>query len=318
MDVETALAIQTAVRDRVGRVIVGHDEVVRLLMTALLCEGHVLLEGVPGTGKTLLVRTFTATAALEFKRIQFTPDMTPADIIGSNLFDFRSNTFTFVPGPVFTDFVLADEINRAPPKTQAALLEAMQERRVTVDGKPQRLSGNFMVVATQNPIEQEGTYPLPEAQLDRFLFKVQVGYPERDEECAMVRVHGHRTASPDVADFGVDAACGSEDLAAARRLVAQVRLSEEMVAYIVDLVRATRSDPALQVGASPRSANMLASAARAYAVLEGRDFVIPDDVKTLFDPTLRHRVVLAPGAELEGAEGREVLNRILDRIPAPR
>jgi MoxR-like ATPase len=194
----------------------------------------------------------------------------------------------------------------------------MQERNVTVDGKPQPLSRNFMVVATQNPIEQEGTYPLPEAQLDRFLFKVQVQYPDRDQECAMVRIHGHRTASPDLIDFNLTPVCTSAELDAVRRMVSEVRLSEEMVGYIVDLVRATRSDPSLQVGASPRSANMLAAAARAYAVLEGRDFVIPDDVKQLFDPTLRHRIVLAPGAELEGALGNDVLARILERVPAPR
>jgi MoxR-like ATPase len=318
MDVEGILRIRDAMQQRIGAVVVGHDETIRLVLAALLAEGHVLLEGVPGTGKTLLGRMFAACLSLEFKRIQFTPDMMPGDITGTNLFDFQRNEFTFQKGPVFTDFLRADEINRTPPKTQAALLEAMQERKLTVDGKSMALPDRFMVVATQNPIEQEGTYPLPEAQLDRFLFKIIVGYPDRDAERELVRIHGHRTASPDVGRLQVEPVCDRSALSAASQVMASVRLTEELVSYIVDMVRATREHPSLQFGASPRAANMLACAARAHAVLEGRDFVIPDDVKLLYRPTMRHRVVLAPVTELEGGTADGVLAEIIERVPAPR
>jgi MoxR-like ATPase len=318
MNTEPIGKLRDLVTERVGKVIVGQEETVRLLLTALLCEGHVLLEGVPGTGKTLLTRAFSACLTLEFKRIQFTPDMMPGDIIGTNLFDFRTSEFAFVRGPIFTQFLLADEINRTPPKTQSALLEAMQERSVTVDGRSNPLGRGFMVVATQNPIEQEGTYPLPEAQLDRFLFKLHVGYPTRAHELEMVRIHGHRTASPRLEDLGIAPVCGLEFIVKASEAVEKVRLAEEMVSYIVDLVRATREHPALQVGASPRAANMIAAAARAHAVLGGRDFVIPDDVKLLFRPALRHRVILAPGTELEGITVEEVLKGVLGKVAAPR
>jgi MoxR-like ATPase len=318
MSVEAIAGLKDAVLERVRKVIVGQEEVVHLLLAALLSDGHVLLEGVPGTGKTLLARVFSASLSLQFKRIQFTPDMMPGDIIGSNLFDFKTSAFSFIQGPVFTDFLLADEINRTPPKTQSALLEAMQERSITVDGKTQPLSRTFMVVATQNPIEQEGTYPLPEAQLDRFLFKINVRYPGRDQECEMVRIHGHKTSSPRLEEFDISPVCGPEEIGRLRQVVAGVRLAEEMVGYIVDLVRATREHPSFQVGASPRTSNMLASAARALAVLSGRDFVIPDDVKALWRPALRHRILISPGMELEGVAADEVLGQVLDRVPAPR
>ena len=242
----------------------------------------------------------------------------PGDVLGTNLFDFRTSSFHLVRGPIFTDVLLADEINRTPPKTQAALLQAMQERAVTIDGVTHPLSHAFMVIATQNPIEQEGTYPLPEAQLDRFLFKISVGYPGRDEERAMVKVHGHRTATPPIESFDLKKVIDQEGLFELRRAVAAIRLEEPVVDYVVDLVRATRGRPALLCGASPRAASMLATASRARAALEGRDFVIPDDVKSLALPVLRHRVVLAPGAEIEGITAELAVRQVLDEVEAPR
>jgi MoxR-like ATPase len=314
-------AIQDAtarLRAEVHKVILGQDRALELMLVALLSDGHVLVEGVPGTAKTLLARAFAAALGVGFNRIQFTPDLMPGDVLGTNLFDFRTNAFVLTKGPVFTDVLVADEINRTPPKTQAALLQAMQERAVTIDGKTHPLSGGFMVLATQNPIEQEGTYPLPEAQLDRFLFKITVGYPARDEERNMVRVHGHRTASPSIAEFGIQPVAGLEDLLAMRRTVAAIRLEEPIVDYVVDLVRATRGRPALLCGASPRAANMLATAARARAAVQGRGFVIPDDVKALALPVLRHRVVLAPGAEIEGLTADQAVARVVEEVEAPR
>ena len=318
MDLAAIRDLGTRLREQVGRVVVGQGKAVDLLLTALLAEGHVLLEGVPGTAKTLLARDFSACLSLQFGRIQFTPDLMPGDVVGTNLFDFRTNQFTLTKGPIFTEVLLADEINRTPPKTQAALLQAMQERTVTIDGVTHVLSAGFMVIATQNPIEQDGTYPLPEAQLDRFLFKVVVDYPERDAEREMVKVHGHRTSMPILSDFALEPVADLDGLRAARATVAAVRLSDELVDYVVDLVRATRGRPTLLCGASPRSANMLASASRALAVLRGRDFVIPDDVKALAIPTLRHRVVLAPGAEIEGTTAETVVRQVLEQVPAPR
>jgi MoxR-like ATPase len=265
-----------------------------------------------------MTRAFAASLALGFGRIQFTPDMMPGDILGTNLFDFRTNSFTLTKGPIFTEMLLADEINRTPPKTQAALLQAMSERTVTIDGKDYGLGEAFMVVATQNPIEQQGTYPLPEAQLDRFLFKVLVDYPSRDEERDIVTRHGHHPAMPHLQDFGLAAVVDRNDLVSARRAVAALRLSEILVDYIVDIVRATRNDQAIETGASTRAAAMMASASRAYAATQGRDFVIPDDVKALAAPLLRHRIVLSPGAEIDGLTRDAVIRQILDQTAAPR
>ena len=318
MDVAAIGQLAGALKEQISRVVVGHDAAVELLLVALLAEGHVLLEGVPGTGKTLLAQSFARGIDLSFRRVQFTPDLMPGDIIGTNLFNFQTNRFVLTKGPIFTQFLLADEINRTPPKTQAALLEAMQERGVTIDGERYDLGAGFIVVATQNPIEQEGTYPLPEAQLDRFLFKIDIHYPTRDQERAMVKVHGHRTAMPDLDRFGLAPVATLERLVAARAAVSELRLSDEMVDYIVDLVRATREHPSLISGASPRSCNMLATAARAYAALQGRDFVIPDDVKALVVPALAHRIVLAPGAEIEGLSPAVIIEQVVHRVPAPR
>jgi len=305
-------------RGEVHRVVVGHDAVIDLMFVALLAEGHVLLEGVPGTAKTLLAQAFAAALSLPFKRIQFTPDLMPGDVVGTNIFDFQTGRFVLTRGPVFTSILLADEVNRTPPKTQAALLQAMQERAVTIDGVEHDLGAAFMVLATQNPIEHEGTYPLPEAQLDRFLFKIPVGYPGLEEEREMVRLHGHRTAMPRLAEFGVQAVADLPFLVEARAHLATLRLADEIVDYVVALARATREQSELLCGASPRAASMLATAARARAALDGRDFVLPDDVKELAVPALGHRLVLAPGSEVEGASAATVLAQILSRIPAPR
>ena len=288
------------------------------MLTSLLVGGHVLLEGVPGTAKTLLTQAFAAGLALRFGRIQFTPDLMPGDVLGTNLFNFQTNTFVLTKGPIFTQVLLADEINRTPPKTQAALLQAMNERAVTIDGRDHSLGDEFLVVATQNPIEQQGTYPLPEAQLDRFLFKIVIDYPSREEEREIVRRHGHRSAMPRLEDFALEAVVDAGTLARTRATVAAIRLSEALVDYIVDVVRATREHSSLEVGASTRAANMLASAARAFAALQGRDFVIPDDVKALALPVLRHRVTLSPSAEIEGLATDRILREILDQTAAPR
>ena len=318
MDIQRVVETAAGIREQVRRVVVGQDAVVNLLLVALLSDGHVLLEGVPGTAKTLLARAFAASLDLEFNRVQFTPDLMPGDVLGTNLFDFRSSSFQLQRGPVFTQVLLADEINRSPPKTQAALLEAMQERAVTIDGTTHDLGDQFIVVATQNPIEQEGTYPLPEAQLDRFLFKVHVPYPSRDHERELVRLHGTRSAMPRLETFDIQRVADGQALEESRATVGEVRVSDEIVDYVVDIVRATRESPSLVCGASPRAASMMCSAARSMAVLSGRDYVIPDDVKRLARPTLEHRLVLAPGAEIEGRTRRETLAAIVEKVPAPR
>ncbi len=288
------------------------------MLVCLLSEGHIILEGVPGTAKTLLAQSFAAALSLEFGRIQFTPDLMPGDVIGTNLFNFQTNEFVLTKGPIFTQLLLADEINRTPPKTQAALLQAMQERSVTIDGRTHNLGDGFMVIATQNPIEQQGTYPLPEAQLDRFLFKHVLDYPTQEEERAIVVRHGHRTAMPRLDEFGLRPIADLQDLAKIRAFVEGIRLSEDMVGYIVDVVRATREHPSLQFGGSPRAATMLASAARTNAAINGRDYVIPDDVKSLAVAALRHRVILAPGAEIEGLSTDRVIQQVLEQTAVPR
>ncbi len=318
MDLTAVREVAMRLREQVHRVVVGQEQAIDLLLTALLCEGHILFEGVPGTAKTLLARTFASGLSLAFGRVQFTPDLMPGDIIGTNLFNFQTSSFTLTKGPLFTQLLLADEINRTPPKTQAALLQAMQERSVTVDGTTFELGDGFMVIATQNPIEQEGTYLLPEAQLDRFLFKVVIGYPTRDEERDIVRRHGHRTTMPRLADFVGQPVADLATLIAMRQAVQAVRTSDGILDYIVDLVRATRERPSIAFGASPRAATMLTTASRAYAALQGRDYVLPDDIKALSVPALRHRIVLAPGAEIEGLTAEAVVRQLVEQVPVPR
>jgi MoxR-like ATPase len=318
MDVQDIRAIAEGVRSEVHKAVVGQDAIIELMLTSLLVGGHILLEGVPGTAKTLITRAFAAGLRLQFGRIQFTPDLMPGDVLGTNIFNFQTNAFVLTKGPVFTQMLLADEINRTPPKTQAALLQAMSERAITIDGKDYALGEDFMVVATQNPIEQQGTYPLPEAQLDRFLFKIIIDHPSRDEEREIVKRHGHRSAMPKLEDFDLRPVADATMLAAVREAVTHVRLSDELVDYVVDVIRATREHSSLEVGGSTRAANMLAAAVRAFAVLQGRDFVIPDDVKAVALPVLRHRLTMSPSAEIEGLTTDRIVREILDQTPAPR
>jgi MoxR-like ATPase len=317
-DADPARAALGRVRAEIGKVIVGQDATVTGLVLALICRGHVLLEGVPGVAKTLLVRTLAAALDLDMKRMQFTPDLMPSDVTGSLVFDARAATFEFRPGPVFTNLFLADEINRTPPKTQASLLEVMEERQVSVEGVARPLAQPFLVAATQNPIEYEGTYPLPEAQLDRFLFKLTVPLPTRDEEYGIVRAH-HRGFDPrNLAAAGVVPVATGADIAAAHAGALTVQVADGVLAYIVDLCRATRTAPAFELGASPRGATGLLNASKAFAWLSGRDYVAPDDVKAVARPVLRHRVRLRHEAELEGVTADAVLDSLLATVPTPR
>jgi MoxR-like ATPase len=312
-----ARAALLEVRSRIGEVIVGQDGVVTGLLTALLVRGHVLLEGVPGVAKTLLVTTLAGVLDLRSTRVQFTPDLMPSDVTGQTILDGSVGGFRFREGPVFTNLLLADEINRTPPRTQAALLEAMQERQVSVDGSSHALPDPFLVVATQNPVEHEGTYPLPEAQLDRFLFKLLVPYPSAAEERAILDRHVDRDAATNLAS-GISAVTGSGQLAAAREAVRAIRVEGDVRDYIVALVRATRETPAVELGVSPRGAAMLLHAAKAWAWLAGRSYVSPDEVKAVARPTLRHRLALRPEVELDGATADGVLDAILASVPVPR
>ena len=307
-----------SLRAEIAKAVVGQDPAVTGLVVALLCRGHVLLEGVPGVAKTLLVRALASALELDTKRVQFTPDLMPSDITGSLVYDTRSAEFSFQPGPVFTNLLLADEINRTPPKTQSALLEAMEERQVTVDGTPRPLPEPFLVAATQNPVEYEGTYPRPEAQLDRFLLKLTMPLPSRENEIDVLTRHASGFDPRDLRAAGIRPVAGPADLDVARAAVAATTVSPEITAYVVDICRATRESPSLTMGVSPRGATALLSTARAWAWLTGRDYVIPDDVKALALPTLRHRVQLRPEAEMEGVTADSVINAVLAHVPVPR
>jgi MoxR-like ATPase len=315
-DVDARAAV-IAVRDEVAKVVVGQDGVLSGIIAALLVGGHVLLEGVPGVAKTLLVKTVAAAFDLDFKRVQFTPDLMPSDVLGQVIYDAETG-FRFREGPAFTNVLLADEINRTPPKTQAALLEAMEERQVSVEGAARRLPEPFAVIATQNPVEYEGTYPLPEAQLDRFLFKLQVAYPDATQEHEILARHHAGLDPHDPASAGVRAVAGAADLAAGRSAVQGIAVEPAVLGYVVALARATRENPSLSLGVSPRGAAMLLHAAKAWAWLAGRTYLTPDEVKTVVKPTFRHRVQVRPELQLEGATADAVLDAILAAVPAPR
>jgi MoxR-like ATPase len=315
---DSARASLEALRSEIAKAVVGQDPAVTGLVVALLCRGHVLLEGVPGVAKTLLVRALAASLEMDTKRVQFTPDLMPSDVTGSLVYDARTAEFSFQPGPVFTNLLLADEINRTPPKTQSSLLEAMEERQVTIDGSSRPLPDPFLVAATQNPVEYEGTYPLPEAQLDRFLLKLTVPLPSREDEINVLTRHADGFDPRDLKAAGIRPAAGPADLEAARTAVAKTSVSPEIAAYVVDICRATRDSPSLTLGASPRGATALLSTARAWAWLTGRDYVIPDDVKALALPTLRHRIQLRPEAEMEGVTADSVITAVLAHVPVPR
>ncbi|MEU6134515.1 MoxR family ATPase [Nocardioides sp. NPDC047086] len=308
----------TAVRAEVAKAVVGQDAAVSGLLVALVCGGHVLMEGVPGTAKTLLVRSLSAALSVETRRVQFTPDLMPGDITGSMVVESSHGELTFREGPVFTNLLLADEINRTPPKTQSALLEAMEEGQVSVDGVTRALPRPFLVAATQNPIEYEGVYPLPEAQLDRFLLKVVLPVPSRSDEVQILDRHASGFDPRDVAGAGVTAVASGADIEAARRHVSTVQVSPAVTGYIVDIARATRESPSLSAGVSPRGATALLRSARAWAWLAGRDFVTPDDVKSLAHATLAHRLALRPEAELEGVQVSQVLSSAIGAVPVPR
>ncbi|WCJ60852.1 MoxR family ATPase [Fontisphaera persica] len=306
-------------RAEIQKVIIGQEQVVDLALMAILTGQHALVEGVPGVAKTLLVRTLAAVLHCQFARIQFTPDLMPSDITGTNVFNLQRNEFTLIKGPVFTDFLLADEINRAPAKTQAALLQAMQERAVTIDRETHALSPNFTVFATQNPIEYEGTYPLPEAQKDRFMLKINMACPGREEELTLARRMLQGEAPENVLARGeVHPVLGPNELQRLRAAMEAITVRDELVAYLLDLVRATREHEALLAGAGPRATQSLLLASRASAALAGRDFVTPDDIKALALPVLEHRLVLRPEFEIEGLTVREVIERILQETPVPR
>ena len=317
-DLAALAADAAALRAQIGLAVHGQDDIVDMLLVALFARGHCLLEGPPGTAKTLLAQSLAAALGLDFRRIQFTPDLMPGDVTGTSIFDFASSSFTLVKGPVFTQLLLGDEINRAPPKTQAALLQVMQERRVTIDGEDHRVGDPFMVVATQNPIENQGTYPLPEAQLDRFLFKLVLDFPDEAAELEILRRHAAQPLSHDARHAQLSRVVDEDALRAGQASVDAIRLDRAILAYIVALARATRDDVALSHGASTRAADALAGAVRAAAALAGRDYALPDDVKRLFTATMRHRVVLAPAAEIEGRAVEDVLAAILARTDAPR
>lgn len=304
------------IKEEIGKVIVGQEDMIDLLTTALLADGHVLIEGVPGVAKTLTAKLFSKIISVDFSRIQFTPDLMPSDVVGTSVFNMKNSDFEFHPGPIFSNLVLIDEINRAPAKTQAALFEVMEERQVTIDGVTHPMKKPYMVLATQNPIEHEGTYRLPEAQLDRFLFKIVVNYPNLDEEVSIISKQHQREGSLAVEE--VDSIISAEDIANMKSFTQKVHVEEHLIRYIAQIVQETRNNPMLFLGASPRASVAILNGAKAYALIHGRDFISPEDIKKIALPVLRHRIALSPEKEMEGVSPDVIVQQIIDKIEVPR
>ena len=319
VQIESVKTLLTRVKQEIAKVIIGQEDVVNHSLIAILTNNHALIEGVPGVGKTLLIRTLARVLGCEFGRIQFTPDLMPADITGTQVFSLQTNSFTLAKGPVFTTFLLADEINRAPAKTQSALLQAMQERTVTIDRQTHRLPDNFTVFATQNPIEYQGTYPLPEAQIDRFMLKIPMPHPEREQELDLARRMLGNLSPEAVLNAGdVRTVIPAEAIADLRKQLERIVIRDELISYMVDIVRRTRKHQSVMIGAGPRATQALVLGSRAFAALAGRDFVTPDDIKAMVKPVLVHRILLRPEYEIEGLSVEEVVNRILQEVTVPR
>lgn len=316
VDLTALSASLTKIRAEIGKVIIGQENMVDLLITAILADGHVLIEGVPGVAKTLTAKLLSKIISVDFSRIQFTPDLMPSDVLGTSIYNMRNSAFEFKQGPIFSNIILIDEINRAPAKTQAALFEVMEERQVTVDGTTYPMSAPYMVVATQNPIEHEGTYRLPEAQLDRFLFKVLVNYPSVEQEITIIE--GHHTRKGAVPTHEVNPVLSAEEITYYRTLVQQVYVEQNLLRYIAYMVHETRNNASLFLGASPRASVAILNGSKAYAALHGRDFVTPEDIKTVALPVLRHRVILTPDKEMEGITADEIVKQMVDKIEVPR
>lgn len=304
------------IKEEIGKVIVGQESMVELLITAILADGHVLIEGVPGVAKTLTAKLISRIISADFSRIQFTPDLMPSDVLGTSVFNLKTSEFDFRPGPVFSNIILIDEINRAPAKTQAALFEVMEERQVTIDGLTHKMKTPYIVLATQNPIEHEGTYRLPEAQLDRFLFKVVASYPSLEEEIEIINRHHLRKGVQAVSE--VSALITAQQIIQFRQFAQQVHIESNLVSYIAQIIQATRSNSMLFLGASPRASIAILNSAKAYAIINGRDFVNPEDIKFVALPVLRHRIILSPEKEMEGASADEVVKQIIDKVEVPR
>jgi MoxR-like ATPase len=304
------------IRQEVAKVIVGQEEMIDLLITAIMADGHVLIEGVPGVAKTLTAKLLSKIISVDFSRIQFTPDLMPSDVLGTSIFNLKTSEFEFKSGPIFSNIVLIDEINRAPAKTQAALFEVMEERQVTVDGYTHKMKSPYLVVATQNPIEQEGTYRLPEAQLDRFLFKIVVNYPNLDQELGILSLHHGRQGA--TAFDEVNAVLNPEEIRSVRAFAQQVHVEENLLRYIAQIIHETRNNPMLFLGASPRASLAILNSAKAYALIHGRDFVSPEDIKSMALPVLRHRIILSPEKEMEGTRADDVVKQIINKIEVPR